>query len=786
MERRRITVEGTVQGVGFRPYVHGLASRWSLAGLVRNESGAVVIEVEGSPEAVEGFLRDLPTGAPPLAVIGRVDHRPLRPRGDHAFAIAPSHAGGTHASLTVAPDTAPCAACLGELRDPADRRHGYPFLNCTRCGPRYTVVTGVPYDRCRTTMADFELCPACRREYADPTDRRFHAQPTACPACGPSLRLVDPAGRATTGADPLEEAAALLRRGSLLAVKGLGGWHLVCDAADAAAVARLRKAKAREARPLAVMVRDLAAASALCEMDEAAAAELASVRRPIVLLPRRRGAPVAEVVAPGAPVAEAVAPGASELGVMLPYTPVHELLLAAVDRPLVMTSGNRSGEPIAFQDDDALTRLGPLVDGLLGHDRPIAVRCDDSVVRPMASGITVLRRSRGHVPAPFALPVPAPRPLLAVGGHLKNTFALARDGAAFVSHHVGDLDGPRAWQAFRDDVAHLQRLLDVRPAIVAHDLHPDYLTTRYATGLEGVERVAVQHHHAHVASLMAEHGRTDPVLGVAFDGSGAGPDGTVWGGEILLADLADFRRIGWLEPVPLPGGEAAVREPWRMAASHLVSAGVDPDEIPHLLPEARPGWPLLRQALARGLASPRTSSVGRLFDAVAALLGLRARITYEAQAAMALEAAAGRRPGTPWDVDLVARDGGWSWNPARIFQRIFADLATGRARGDLARDFHATVAEAVRTLCLRSRDAGGPGTVGLTGGVFQNALLVELTRTALEGEGFRVLLHRRVPPNDGGLALGQAAVAAARLAGPKTRTAEEAGARRARPAPAKP
>ncbi len=563
-ERRRVRarVEGTVQGVGFRPYAYRLARELGVAGFVLNDARGVVLEVEGNRSSVERFLERLPAEVPPLAAVERVLPEDVAPSGERGFRIVASeHAG--EPSAAVAPDGATCDACLEELFDPADRRHRYPFVNCTDCGPRFTIVRGVPYDRPFTTMAGFTMCPACQAEYDDPADRRFHAQPNACPDCGPSLRLVGSDGPAE---DPLGAAVRALGDGAVVALKGIGGFHLACLAADEAAVARLRSRKHREDKPFALMAPSLDAARALVRLSAEDEDLLISRERPIVLAPRR----------PGVDVAEQVAPGAPELGVMLPYSPLHHLVLADCEAPLVLTSGNVSDEPIAFRDEEAVERLGDIADLFLGHDRPIHTRTDDSVARTVAIGSArrplLVRRSRGHVPAELRLPVAAARPLLACGPMLKNTFCLARDERAWVGHHIGDLENYETLRSFTDGIEHFERLFAVEPAVVAHDLHPEYLSTKYALEREGVEPLGVQHHHAHLAACLAEHGERGPVVGAIFDGTGYGSDGTVWGGELLFGDLAGFERDGHLWPLPMPGGEAAIREPWRMACAWLEEA----------------------------------------------------------------------------------------------------------------------------------------------------------------------------------------------------------------------
>ncbi len=719
VERRRIRVRGVVQGVGFRPFVHRVAMREGLGGRVWNDGDGVVVEVEGPGAALDAFTRALEDEAPPLARVASVASELVAPVGERAFAVVASHGGGR--SAIVPPDVATCEDCLRELFDPADRRYRYPFVNCTNCGPRLTIVVQVPYDRPSTTMAGFPLCSDCRREYEDPADRRFHAEPIACPACGPRLSL------------PLENAVAALREGAIVAVKGLGGYHLACDATSERAVARLRERKGREEKPLAVMVAD---PLTLADPTPAELDLLRSSARPIVLVRRRVDAGVAPSVAPGTPW----------LGLMLPYTPVHHLLAADTGLPLVLTSGNRTDEPIAFDDDEARRRLGDVADLFLAHDRPIHRRCEDSVVRESIP----IRRSRGYAPSSVALPVALERPLVAAGAELKSTFCVARGAEAFLSSHLGDLTCEEAHAAFRHDLALWLDMLGVEPAAVACDLHPDYLSTRWAWE-QGLPVVEVQHHHAHAAACLAEHGETGPALAVVLDGTGFGSDGAIWGGELLRCDLARFERVAHLEPVPLPGGEAAVREPWRIAGAYLERTG-------RPVPWER--WELVRQSLA--VNAPLSSGAGRLFDACAALLGVRERISYEGQAAIELEHLAGDVPAAPYPCSLA---NGVVWG-SDLIGAVDDDLRAGRDRAEIAAAFHEGVAAAFAAACVEADGPGtvGSGTVALSGGCMQNLRLLTSLRTRLEQAGFRVLSHAVVPPNDAGVSYGQAAVAAARLA----------------------
>ena len=778
-------VAGVVQGVGFRPFVHALAGRLGLGGFVGNDSHGVVVALEGPPEAVRLALTAIAEEPPALAVVDGLVCAARQPRGTRAFTIRASAAGAAQRAL-VSPDVAACDACLAEVADPSDRRHRYPFTNCTACGPRYTITTATPYDRPNTTMAAFPLCADCDREYHDPADRRFHAQPVCCPACGPVAWLEDPlgtvavrgAGRgepargapeggASEGGQPEGDAAAghtadpaaaitaaaeRLLGGAILAVKGLGGYHLAVDAADADAVARLRERKQREERPLALMAADLAGARALVELTDAEVAALTDPRRPILLAARRADAPVAH----------GVAPGNRELGVMLPYTPLHALLLQAVGRPLVLTSGNVSEEPIAHRDADARARLAPIADALLTHERPIHTRVDDSVTRVWRGVELPVRRARGAAPAPVRTHRPVPRPVLACGAQLKHTFCLAAEGHAFVSPHIGDLENLETLHAFTEGVAHLQRLFDIAPQVVAHDLHPDYLSTRHALALDGVWHVGVQHHHAHVAACLAEHHRDGPVLGLALDGLGYGTDQTLWGGELLVADLVGFHRAGHLATVALPGGEQAVREPWRMAAMWLDAAfdGAPPDDLAVCARHAD-RWAAVRSMARAGINAPTTSSLGRLFDALAALVGVRDAIAYEGQAAIELEqradtAEAGTYPLQVHDSDPLVLD------PAPLLRAATADLRAGVAVPTIAARAHAGIADGLVAACRAASERHGLATVAVTGGVAQNILLLDRLTDGLERAGFAVLTHRQVPPNDGGISLGQAAVAAAR------------------------
>ena len=754
--RLRVRVSGTVQGVGFRPFVYRLAHDLGLGGWVLNDPLGVLVEVEGAPLAVSDFLERLVEEAPPLASVDGVAPEERSPSGEREFRILASEAGGEPAAA-VSPDSATCGDCLAELLDPGDRRFRYPFLNCTNCGPRFTIVKGIPYDRALTTMAGFEMCEACRAEYENPLDRRFHAQPNACPVCGPRARLADAAGDDLglgASTDAVAAAAAALVDGSIVAIKGLGGYHLACRADDPEAVETLRSRKHREERPFALMVEDLAAAAELVEIGDGEADLLRSRDRPIVLA-RRRG---------GTGIADGVAPLVRELGVMLPYSPLHHLLANDAAVPLVMTSGNVSDEPIAYRDDDALERLGAIADLFLTHDRPIQIRTDDSVVRAVARSEStrplLLRRSRGRVPDTIRLPLETPAHVLGCGAELKSTFCLASDGDAWVGHHIGDLENFETLRSFIEGIEHFQRLFAIEPRIVAHDLHPDYLSTRYALDRDGVEPLAVQHHHAHLAACLAEHGETGPALGAIYDGTGLGSDGAVWGGELLFGGLGEYERSAHLRSALLPGGAAAIREPWRMACSWLVEA----DEGEPAIPTALQGhvyqrdWRNCVRLVEQRLGSPATTSMGRLFDAVGALCGAAPRVSYEGQAAVELEAMADPGEGGAYEIPF----GDGVLDPVPAVRALLADLDGGEPPSRVATRFHNGVAAATAAACSDLAAERDTEIVVLSGGVFQNRLLLERTVGLLDGLGLRTLVPERLPPNDGGISFGQVAVAAAR------------------------
>jgi len=753
-EAALLTVTGVVQGVGFRPFVHRLAVQRNIGGWVRNEAGVVRIALEGRPEDVSDLIASLRREAPPLARIDAILREAVRPSGAESFAILAS-AAGVRGAQPVAPDVALCPACAAELRDPANRRFRYPFITCTDCGPRFSVIETVPYDRERTSMRAFTPCPACAAEYETPGDRRHHCESNSCPACGPRLWLAAPNARvlAEGSARALALAAALLARGRIVAIRGLGGFHLACDATSETAVERLRRRKRRERKPLAVMVAGIHEAEALARWNAVERRLLESPERPIVVGRRR----------PTAPLAGALAPDLGTVGVMIAYTPLHALLLDLVGRPLVMTSGNLSDEPIAIRNDDALARLAGIADAFLLHDRAIVTRADDSVARVIVGAPRLLRRSRGYAPLPVRLPVAAPAPLLAVGPHLKNTLTLAAGERAYVSQHIGDLEDLAALDAFQDVLACHQGLFGIEPEAVAHDLHPGYLSTRLADET-GLPAFAVQHHHAHVAAVAAEHGVATPVVGVAFDGTGYGDDGRVWGAEILVGDLLTYRRAAHLRYAPLPGGDRAARAPWRAALGFL---SLEPGAAASFaaafadVPESERH--LAARQIERRLNAPLASSMGRLFDAAAAVLGVRREARFEGQAAMELEALAGDWGAAPLPFPATRDAAGvWIMDPVPLLEALGDRRARGAPDRLLAAAFHESVAATTASVAAAVAAEAGCRMVALGGGCFQNARLLASLAWRLEAAGLRVLIPRLLPPNDGAISYGQAAVAAAR------------------------
>ncbi len=754
IERRRIRVRGIVQGVGFRPFVYRLAEEEQLAGWVLNDTLGVLAEVEGAPDNVRRFERRIKDDAPPMARVMSVEGESVAPTGERGFAIRRSESTDAKTTL-VSPDVATCGDCLRELFDPRDRRYRYPFINCTNCGPRFTIIRDVPYDRPKTTMSAFAMCEECRREYEDPRDRRFHAQPDACAKCGPRAWLADAKGAELAGEDVFRHAAKLLREGACVAVKGLGGFHLACDATSEAAVARMRRRKSREEKPFAAMARDLDVARRLAGLSDEDARLLESPERPIVLLARRADSPLAA----------SVAPRSKYVGVMLPYTPVHHLLLAEGLDVLVMTSGNVSDEPIARTNEEAVARLGGIADYFLMHDREIYASCDDSVVRRDAGGLRMMRRSRGYVPGPVPLedgPV-----ILAVGAELKSAVAITRGSFCYLSRHVGDVKNVETNEYFERTVEHLATILAVTPEIVAHDPHPDYHSTRYAIEVAkkiGAKLVAVQHHHAHVAGGMAEHGLEGKVIGVALDGTGYGTDGRIWGGEFLVADRVSFARAGHFEYLPLPGGDRAVKEPWRTAFSALVRAFGDDWrtlDVGIVARRDRQELEVVARMIARGVNSPLSSGAGRVFDAVSALVGVCDLETYEGQPAIELEAAAEEGIDHAYPVDVAREEKSLVVGFAPTYRAIVADLRAKAPVGVISARFHNAVVAAVVDVVIRISRETSLKRVCLSGGVFQNRYLSDRVAPRLRALGLEVYEPSVIPPNDGGIALGQAAVARA-------------------------
>ncbi len=752
MTGKAVHITGVVQGVGFRPFVYNLARQYGLVGWVRNTSAGVDIRVDGAEAVLQAFIAALATSAPPLSHIDTLTVTDCPPEAFTTFEIRYS-AAVEGAFQPISPDVALCADCLRELRDPANRRYRYPFINCTNCGPRFTIIGDIPYDRPATTMAAFEMCPTCAAEYHDPADRRFHAQPTACPDCGPQVWLETDAMRHEADA-AVRMAAALLRQGNILAIKGLGGFHLACDATNATAVAELRRRKGRAAKPFALMLADLAAVRDYCLLTPAEAELLASPAAPIVLLRRL----------PGTKIAPQVAPGQSTLGVMLPYTPLHVLLFEDNMPPLVMTSGNLSEEPIVTTNEAARAQLAGLADAFLMHNRAIQIRTDDSVMRVFAEQELPLRRSRGFAPYPVRLPFAVP-PILAAGAEMKNTFCVTRDHYAFMSHHIGEMGSYETLQSYESGIAHFERLFRIKPELIAYDLHPDYLATRYArsrAAAEHIPAVAVQHHHAHIAAVLAEHGHSGerPVIGVCFDGTGYGTDGTIWGGEFLIADYVRFERAAHLASLRLPGGDAATRKPARIAYAYLLAAGIPPDEhMPLLAALTAQECRTIEAQVARGLNSPYTSSMGRLFDAVSVLAGICLIATYEGQAAVELEAVTDADEKQAYRFDMNADAG--TIEAAPVLRAVVNDWRAAVPAPVIAGRFHNAVASMIHAVCVRLAQQTGLREVALSGGVFQNVTLLEKTLPLLLTAGFTVYTHRLVPPNDGGLALGQAVIAAA-------------------------
>lgn len=763
--RSQILVRGIVQGVGFRPFIYSHASRLALRGRVLNNTSGVLIEVEGNHSAIEQFITDITSNPPPLSIIESVEcNHHLAPAEYSDFLILEStHEGQSF--VPISPDISTCEDCLTELFDPEDRRYQYPFINCANCGPRFTIIEDTPYDRAFTTMRDFEMCPECRAEYEDPRNRRFHAEPTACSQCGPQLYLLsadgyDVGSDIAANGDMIDRVCDLLLKGRIIAIKSVGGFHLACDALNAEAVEKLRKRKYREDKPFAMMADSVEVIKLHCRVSDVEEELLWSERRPIVILERNESCAITR----------AIAPGINSLGFMLPYAPLHYLLLANIGRPLIMTSGNVSDEPICYADGDATKRLSKIADYFLLHDRRIHMRTDDSVVRVVADQEMIVRRSRGYAPAPIKTSFQFERQILACGAELKNTFCLTRDNYAFVSHHIGDLENLETLQSFTDGIEHFKRLYHLTPEVVAYDLHPEYLSTKYAFEQEEISlKLGVQHHHAHIASCLADNGIDGEVIGVAMDGLGFGNDGRLWGGEFFVADYADAERMAHLEYVAMAGGAKAIREPWRMAATYLHQTFGDEFldlDLPFVIDLDRDGWKTLRSMSVRGVNSPETSSMGRLFDAVSSLLGVRSSVNYEGQAAIELEVMADRKCDESYEFKINELKG--TIEARGVIRGAVEDLLNGQTPARVSGKFHNSVARLIESIAVGIREERRLNRVVLSGGVFQNVLLVRKTRELLSAKGFEVFTHSRVPTNDGGISLGQAAIANARIKSGRT------------------
>ena len=747
----QINIEGIVQGVGFRPFIYKLARGLNLSGYVLNNTTGVSIEVEGESSDLQEFIDTVKTQPPPQAEIFEIRSKHTNPVGYEDFEIRESE-GLEEKFVPVSPELATCKECLSELFDLKDRRYRYPFINCTDCGPRFTIVKDIPYDRKFTTMSAFQMCEKCHSEYHDPVNRRFHAQPNACPVCGPRLFLFDNERKEVPVDDVISAACKLLKEGKIIAVKGLGGYHLACDAVNSNAVSKLRARKFREHKPFAIMVKDIETAREICFINGKEEQLLSGVKRPVVLMKKR----------PDAPVSREVAPNQKYFGVMLPYTPLHHLLLAESGLILVMTSANVSSEPIVFEDKDAFDRLSGITDYYVVHNREIHIRTDDSVSRVERGKDVVLRRARGYAPHPLLMKHPFPGQILACGAELKNTFCLTRGPYAFLSHHIGDLENMETLSSFETGIEYFKRIFNIEPTLVAYDLHPEYLSTKYAQSLKNIRKAGIQHHHAHIVSCMSDNDLEGEIIGVSFDGTGYGLDGNIWGGEFLICDYGNFQRIAHFEYFQLNGGEKAIKEPWRTAASFLYKIYGDDMmdlNIDFVRGLDRDKWHILKQMIAKGINSPLTSSAGRIFDAVSALLGIRKEIYYEGQAAIELEMKADSADMGRYEFAYREIDGKTEIVLDPLIKEIVSDLEKGVSAETISARFHNTIAVIISDMCLKIKNQSGINRVALSGGVFQNSLLVEKTYSLLERSGLKVYTHHRVPTNDGGLSLGQAVIA---------------------------
>src|SRR3989339_1812034 len=764
LKRVQISANGVVQGVWFRPYIYNLAAKLSLSGFVQNNTSGIFIDVEGCDNAVNEFLACLVKSPPPHAIIEDLQYTSLPPKGCKDFIIEESAIKENNATMICA-DIATCHDCLKELFDLGDRRYRYPFINCTNCGPRFTIVKDIPYDRINTTMSDFHMCHDCSSEYYDPKNRRFHAQPNACSSCGPQLKLLNNEGFAVQTQDPISTVCTLLQDGKIVAVKGLGGYHIACDALNSKSVSLLRKRKYREDKPFAVMMENIETINKFCFVNTKEETLLLSTQRPIVLLEKKSNCTIPHYIAPDN----------LYLGVMLPYTPLHHIIIKESEVPLVMTSGNVSDEPIAYKDNEALERLKGIADYFLVHDREIFMRCDDSVVKVVEDKETIIRRSRGYAPFPVRLQYAFPKPVLSCGAFLKNTFCLARGNHAFLSHHIGDLENTETMNSYETAIEHYKRLFSIEPEVIAYDLHPEYLSTKYALAQrDDILKIGVQHHHSHIVSCMTENNIHDKVIGVAFDGLGYGDDGKFWGGEFLIADFSEYERAGHLDYVPMPGGEQAIKEPWRIAISYLYH--MYGNDIPMLLlfntpkfmKEKNDTLEILFKMLSRKINSPLTSSMGRLFDGVASLLDLQHSVNYEGQAAVKLESIVDECETGHYSFGINANAGGRcnvpiiiQWQP--VIKKIIEDMHHKTASPTISARFHNSIVEIVLQVCTMLRDSKGIDDVVLSGGVFQNKSLFSRLVKKLKLQGFTVYSHKEVPCNDGGISLGQAVIAGERL-----------------------
>src|SRR3989339_1289801 len=764
LKRMQISANGVVQGVGFRPYIYNLAAKLSLSGFVQNDSSGVFIDVEGCDSSVDEFLTCLAKSPPPHAIIEDIHYTTLPPKGYKDFIIEESAIKETNTTMICA-DISTCPDCLKELFDTMDRRYRYPFINCTNCGPRFTIVKDIPYDRKNTTMSDFRMCHDCSSEYHDPQNRRFHAQPNACPVCGPQLMLLNNEGFTVQTQDPISTVCTLLQDRKIVAVKGLGGYHIACDALNSNAVSLLRKRKYREDKPFAVMMDTIDTIKHFCYINAMEEALLLSTKKPIVLLKKKSDCTIPHDIAPDN----------LYLGVMLPYTPLHHIIIKESEVPLVMTSGNVSDEPIAYKDNEALERLKGIADYFLVHDREIYMRCDDSVVKVVEDKEMIIRRSRGYAPFPLRLQYSFPKPILACGAFLKNTFCLARGNHAFLSHHIGDLENTETMNSYETAIEHYKRLFSIEPEVIAYDLHPEYLSTKYALAQKDtISKIGVQHHHAHIVSCMAENNINHKVIGVAFDGLGYGDDGNFWGGEFLVADLSGYERAGHLDYVPMPGGEQAIKEPWRMAISYLYHMyGTDIHllrlfDTQKFMKERNDTLEILLKMLSRKINSPLTSSMGRLFDGVASLLDLQHSVNYEGQAAVKLESIVDEHIIEHYPFDINSNVGTRcsvsfiiQWQP--VIKKIIEDMHHKTASPTISARFHNSIVDMVVQVCTILRNSKGINDVVLSGGVFQNNFLLSRLIKKLKLKGFTVYSHKKVPCNDGGISLGQAVIADERL-----------------------